>query len=862
MPGRFQNFAPFTRYYLVACFKDKLVCQLITRVSGSVLACFCRVVAGCLASPCGVGQLRPGLLGVLLLLALAPAAHAQVPGEITGTLLDQRTRQPLPFATVVLRRAPDSTLVTSTQTGENGTFGLQRVEPGAYLLRVEALGYRPARQLLTLTSTAPGRALGEWLVAPGAVRLTEVRVQAEKAAIVDDLDKKVINVSKDLNSAGGTAADVLQKVPSVAVDENGQVSLRGNSSVTIYLDGKPAPSSLRLDQLPASRLESIEVITNPGAKYSAEGTGGIINLVQKKQTEPGWNGDALATVGTRDKYSAALNVNRKAGKFNFFGSADGLANHFRGSSGLQQVATVAGRTASTEQTGSSRRDQRNWGARLGADYALRDQQTLSLTAQFYKNDLHQTSDFTTLLTRGTDPVISLLNQNTEADNLYNAQISGNYRRTWESQPGRELTASATYVLDGGTVLPTQRVLDGPANYPRQARQQLLDVVIHYPSAQVDYVHPLGEGRRWGAGLKSYVMVSPGTADYGVQAAGSDEFVRQAAQSYSYHYQRLIQQGYGSYQHKAGKWDFQAGLRAEFTGLRARVQPTGSASQQFLNLFPSATVARTLPHEQRLQLSYSRRLQRPGLLQLIALPIYTDARNYVVGNPDLRPEYVHVAELGHQVSWGGTTLSTTLFGRFSSQAIQSLRTIDTAATRLSGQPDFIARTSYDNLGHTASYGLEASLTQPVTGWWKIIANGSFYRNQVASYAGAGTRANFTGTAYVLNTFSPTKTLTMQLSGNYRAPLVVPQGRLLAVYGVDVALRQRILHERAALTLRVSDVFNTRRQYTQLAAEGLTADFQTKYETRVGYLGFTWFLGGKKPASSLDNQPQGDSGGFGG
>ena len=274
------------------------------------------------------------------------------------------------------------------------------------------------------------------------------------------------------------------------------------------------------------------------------------------------------------------------------------------------------------------------------------------------------------------------------------------------------------------------------------------------------------------------------------------------------------------------------------------------------------MARQLSADQRLQLSYSRRLQRPGLLQLIALPIYTDARNYVVGNPDLRPEYVHVAELGHQVSWGATTLSTTLFGRFSSQAIQSLRTIDTAATRLSGQPDFIARTSYANLGHTANYGLEASLTQPITTWWKLIANGSFYRNQVTSYSGEGTRANFTGTAYLLNTFTPIKTLTMQLSGNYRAPLVVPQGRLLAVYGVDIALRQRLLHERAALTLRVSDVFNTRRQYTQLAAEDLTTDIQTKYETRVGYLGFTWFLGGKKPANALDSQPQGDSGGFGG
>jgi outer membrane receptor protein involved in Fe transport len=781
---------------------------------------------------------------------------------VSGALLDQHTRQPLQFANVVLRRLPDSTVVAATQTAESGAFALAGLPLGRYVLRAEALGYRPANRPLALDAATPVVHLGEWLAAPAAVQLGGVVVQGEKAVLVEDLDKKVINVGKDLNSVGGTAADVLQKVPSVAVDENGQVSLRGNAGVTLYLDGKPAPSSLRLDQLPASRLETIEVITNPGARYSAQGAGGIINLVQKKQGPNGYNGDTQATVGTRAKYSASLSLSRKVGKLNFYGNVNGLNNEFRGSSALQQVATAESRTTATDQAGRTARHQSNKALRLGLDYDPRPEQHLSLTAELYKNDLRQTSDFATLLARDAGPALALQNQNLEADNLYTGRVSGSYRRTWAAQPGRELTASATYTLDGGTVTTEQRVLDGPADYPQQARRQLLDVTIHLPSAQADYVHPLGEKRRWGAGVKTDFMLTPGTADYAVQPAAGAEFVPQAAGSYRYSYQQVIPQAYGTYQQQAGPWSYQAGLRAEFTGLRARVQPSGSASQRIFNLFPSATVARTLPHSQRLQLSYARRLNRPNFLQLVALPIYSDARNYVVGNPDLRPEYVHVAELGHQVSWQATTLSTTLFGRFTSQAIQSLRTLDTLATRLSGQPDFIARTSYANLGRTASYGLEMSLTQPITTWWKLIANGSFYRSQVASYAGDGTRANFTGTAYLLNTLSPTKTLVLQLSGNYRAPQVVPQGRVLAVYGVDVALRQRLWHDRAALTLRVSDVFDTRRQRTQLAAAGLTADLQTKYETRVGYLGFTWFLGSNKPASNPDNQPSGDTGGMGG
>ena len=853
--------APFTRYYLVSCIATKFVSQLVTNRIEKTGAQLPRQFPGYLRAARRGGR-RLWWLALLAVSWWPGALAAQTLGEVSGTLLDQSTRQPVPFANVLLLRLPDSTLVANTQTAENGTFALTNLALGRYLVRAEALGYRTDHRPVALGAAVPVVRLGELLVAPVAVQLGGVVVQGEKAAMVNELGKITLNVSKDLNSAGGTAADVLQKVPSVAVDDNGQVSLRGNSSVTLYLDGKPAPPNLRLDQLPASRLETIEVITNPGAQYSAQGTGGIINLVQKKQTKDGWNGDALATVGTRDKYSGSLSLSRKVGKLNFYSNANGLNNRFRGSSALRQVATAEGRTTATDQVGRTARYQANEALRLGVEYAWSPEQTLTLTTEFYKNDLHQTSDFTTLLTRSPGPAITLQNQNLETDNLYTARLASNYRRTWAAHPGRELTASATYVLDGGTVTTEQRVLDGPANYARQARRQLLDVTIHMPSAQVDYVHPLDEKRRWGAGLKTDVLVTPGTADYAVQPAAGAEFISQEAGSYRYHYRQVIPQAYGTYQQKTGRWDYQAGLRAEFTGLQAQVLPAGSASQRIFNLFPSATVARTLPHEQHLQLSYARRLNRPNFLQIVALPIYSDARNYVVGNPDLRPEYVHVAELGHQVAWRATTLNTTLFGRFASQAIQSLRTIDTLATRRSGQPDFITRTSYANLGRTASYGLEISLTQTMTTWWKLTANGSFYRNQVASYAGAGTRANFTGTAYVLNTFSPTKTLAVQLSGNYRAPLVVPQGRLLAVYGVDVALRQRLFRDRAALTLRVSDPFNTRRQYTQLAADGLATDLRTKYETRVGYLGFSWFLGAKKAASTIDNQPKGDTGGMGG
>ncbi len=793
---------------------------------------------------------------LLLLLLAGGAVRAQGGGSVTGTLRDARTGEPLPFANVLLLHAPDSTLLVAGQTAEGGTFTFDKVLPGTYWVRVAALGYQPARQRIALTAARPNAPLGDWRVAPAAVQLGGVQVRGEKAALDDDLDKKVINVAQDLNGAGGTAADLLQKVPAVTIDQEGRASLRGNANVTIYLDGKPAPSTLRLDQLPASRLATIEVLTNPGAKYTAEGTGGIINLVQKKQSEAGWNGLAQLTLGTRAKYSGSLSLNRKVGRLNVFGSYDGLAYHFRGSSALQQVATAGGFTTRTDQTGSSRRAPANQGFRLGAEYALSPTQRLTLTGLLNTTKLRATEDFATLLTRDARTSLALQNQNFFNQDLQDTHATLDYHQTWAAHPGRELTASATYIDDRGPTQTGQRVVDGPPGYPRQERRQALTATSAITVAQLDYVHPLGEKGRWSTGIKLNALTTNGGVDYQVQAGSSPEFTRLDSLSNTYRYQQVVPAGYATFQQTQGSWSYQGGLRAEHTTVRADLVPAGTVRQQYLNFFPSATLTRTLPGEQRLRLSYSRRLNRPGFLQVMPLAFYSDARNYRVGNPALRPEYVQVAELGHQVSWQATSLTTTLFGRFTTQAIQGLRAIDTVATRLSGQPDFITRTSYLNLGRTASYGLETSLNLPITAWWKLLATGSFYRNEVTSYTGEGTRAAFNGAAYLLNTFTPTKTLDAQLSGNFRGPQLVPQGRIGAVYGVDMALRQRLWQERATLTFRVTDVFNTRRQRVQLDADGLAAAYQTKYETRVGYLTFTWFLGSKKPAGKIEDAPRGD------
>ncbi|OUJ70543.1 TonB-dependent receptor domain-containing protein [Hymenobacter crusticola] len=799
------------------------------------------------------------------LVALFPLGlQAQNGGTVSGKLQDQSNNQPLPFANVVLLKTQDSSFVAGAQTSENGAFAVEKVATGTYLLRATVVGYQPFRKTVALTATAPSIQLGTLRVAPSAVQLKGVVVQGEKAAVVDNLDKKVINVSKDLNSTGGTAVDVLQNVPSVSVDQSGQVSLRGTPNVTIYVDGKPAPSTFRLDQLPASRIENVEVITNPSARYSAAGSGGVINITLKKQQKDGWNGQAVANVGTQDKYNTSLNLNRKAGKLNFFGSYDGSDNRWHGAGDLHQVATVGNSTTRTDQDSRNVSHNSYHGGRVGLDYDLTDNQKLTVAADLSRNKGWERENLTTLLTRNNDAPLALRNLGYDDEQQRELDLSTDYRRTWAGQKGRELTANVTYVDVDVDVTVGQRVLDGPIEYPKQERQQKYDVGLSLLMGQVDYVHPLGEKSHLDVGLKTENLFTNGGVEYLLQDADAATFTRQDAFSYNYRYERNVHAGYATYQAEVGKWNYQGGLRAEYTNLTGNVVPSfGNFNQHFLNVFPSATVARTLAGDQRVQLSYSRRLNRPDFMQFLALPIYSDQRNYRIGNPNIRPEYVNAFELGHQVSLGQMSLTSTLFWRQTNQSLQSIREIDTAATRLSGQPDFITRTSYRNFGQTNNYGAELSITQPVAKWWKITASGSFFRNELTSFSGDGrNRANYTGTARLMNTFNPTKTLDVQLTSNYRGAVITAQGRMASVYSTDVALRQRLFNDKAALTLRLSDIFNTKRQYTELYSEGLTANFHNKRETRVGYLGFTYYFGNSKPAKKIEQGPKSGGGGFGG
>ena len=810
-------------------------------------------------------------------------------GGISGRLVEAGTSKPVPFSDVLLLRATDSTLVAVAQTSEQGGFRTLNLPYGTYLLRVQDLNYRVLRRRFNLTASAPTIEFPAFeMAAASATQLGEIVVTAQKATVVEELGKRVINVEKDLGSIGGTAANVLQNVPSVSVDVNGTVSMRGTSNLTILIDGKPAgvgngaAGGPRLDQIPASRIAQVEVITNPSAKYDAAGGGGVINLITKKDHKNGTNGTATLNLGTQDKYAGTLSLNRKQGKVNWQASYDGRDVNYQSHGHAEQTAHLLWgqlpATVTTTQNGTGSERHVNNTLTVGTEIELPKSQTLSLSVQ--PGTERNLESERQVLTQRTNngPVTSTRGQQDLDVKVKLLEFSGNYRRAWSTHEGRALTANLGGVVIDANVPVVQRQFTeaGSPALAQPGTRQHLSLLGNIQFGQIDYVHPLVTSKgRLEAGVKVERQSNRGANAFGYATSESvsSPFADDPTRSLTYTFEQVVPAGYVTLQQPLGKkWSTQLGLRGELTHNAgsimggAGIDQRGSLTQDYFNLFPSALISRELGKEagqNRLQLSYARRLDRPNFMQQLPLAIYQDPRSYRLGNPRLRAEYSHNIELGHQLTLGAATLTSTLYSRITTDAIQRLRYVDTLATRLAGPgAGLVTAETYLNAGTTTNFGAEFSLSQPLAKWWRINASTSLYRAQIASNGLGTNRQALVGTVRLTNNFTIRPTLDVQLSGNLRSAQITAQDRQLPQGEVDLALRQRLFSDRAALTLRLADVLNTQQSRAEISTNALSSYRYSKDESRVAWLGFTWYIGASKAKPGrIESAPQG-GGGFGG
>ncbi len=696
---------------------------------------------------------------------------------IKGTVLAATDSTPIGYASVLLKQK--DSLIKGYNLLADGRFSIQAL-PGKYKLEIFHVTHEP----LTLNILVKG---GESQIDLGKLFLKELKaktlenivVQAEKSSMQLSLDKKIFNVGKDLANAGGNASDILQNIPSVSVDPEGGVKLRGSDNVRILIDGKPSglvsiKGGSGLQQLQASLVERVELITNPSARYEAEGMAGIINIVLKKDRRQGFNGSFELITGQPVNYGAAANLNYRKKNINFFINY-GLAYRIQpGKSEIYQEVFGKDTTFIFSQRDKVRFTGLNNNIRGGLDYFFNDKNVLTAAYLYRKSEGNRIRNF-----RYDDyynnirNLAGYINRTQDEDEVEpNSEVSLNYKRNFIKK-GHELTAEIkyidywensdqTYTQNGfnadGSVLPAKTFLQKSLNDEFE-KQWLF---------QLDYIQPIGKEGKFEAGLRSSFrnMVN----DFIVtQRATDGSFNTIAGLDNIFVYDENIHGAYGILGNKTGKVSYQAGLRAEWTDVTTTLKETNERNpRDYVNLFPSAHLTYEMPMNNGLQLSYSRRVRRPFYNDLSPYVTFSDNRNFFSGNPDLDPEFSNVIEAGHIKTFEKGSVTTSIYHRSTKGRIERIRKVDELGN---------AVTRTENLLSEKAFGFEFTSGYSPYKWWKIDFNFNFFHAEID---GSNILADFYARTFSwfarqTSRFNVKKGFDVQCRMNYEAPQKTVQGR---------------------------------------------------------------------------------------
>jgi outer membrane receptor protein involved in Fe transport len=800
----------------------------------------------------------------LLILLLTLASSGLVPAQtnaqsfsVTGTLLDEQ-KAPVPFANVVLYQQSDSAQVTGAVSDDAGKFSL-RAKPGNYFIRISVLSYAD-KKIPRVAVAGRDVSLGNISLKASAEQLDEVVVKGQKNQMEMQLDKRVFNIAQDLSNIGGNAAEILDNVPSVAVDVEGNVSLRGSQNVRILIDGKPSglagissPDALR--QLQGNLIERIEVITNPSSRYEAEGEVGIINIVLKKNVNQGVNGSFTLNAGHPANYGGSFDLNYRKNKINLFA---GYAINYRSTPGFgssfQQFrsTTTSGPDTAFSYAETNRRTRGgiSHNVRFGMDYYLNENNIITGSVLYRRSDGRNSSRYQyTDFDGNGDLVQTVLRREQEKEPENNIEFSLGYRKEF-AQKGRSLTADFKWIETDEIEL---------AGYEEQRPEAL---VIQRASNtedernvifQLDYVHPFGAKGKWEAGLRS-----------GNRRLQNDFLAEQQNEAGNFEvysgldnnliYVENIHAAYVMAGNQLGKFSLQAGLRGELSDISTQLPEENIENNRlYFNLFPSAHLSYEINKNRSVQLSYSYRLSRPGFRELLPFSGFSDTRSLNVGNPQLNPEYTHSMEAGYLLNWESGSILSSAYYRHRTGVIQRITIVDSVGFR---------RIFPVNLATQDAYGLEFNVSYTLQNWWRLNGNVNFYRSVTnGSYEGENLFADtYTWNSRVTSKMTFFKKYDFQAGINYRAPQQIPQGRQLSTYSLDLGLTRDILKGKGTLTLSVRDLLNTRKRRTIIDEPELYSNSVFQWNARQVLLSFNYRLNRNK--DTRNRQENSDSGSDGG
>lgn len=779
-------------------------------------------------------------------------------GKVSGRLIGTK-KVPLAYATVTLLRS-DSSVVSGDLSKDDGNFSISPTGAGKFMLRINAIGYKDRIiDGINISQDDPNRTLGNISLSQTAQALKAVEVVGEKAIMEMKVDKKVFNVEKNITTAGGSATDVLQNVPSVSVDADGNLSLRGKSDVTVLIDGKPATLlgsdvASALQSLSASSIESVEVITNPSAKYDAQGMTGIINIVTKKDRKFGLNGNASIGAGTRDKYNASLGLNLHRGKWNvFFNSNLRLHNTFHNvtTNRSDKVADSLGdRSYYTYE--HVPRHFYGWFNTLGATWDIDDKNSITVTgnANLMQHGYEDSSDYFVMIPE-TDTLLHQYRYSKSIGDLLGLSASANYKHKFKKK-------DEEFVFDANfSRFHADRSQDYLTRYYEPV--SLYDIEetapgkggTHNLTLTADYTDPLfTTNGKLGFGLKTQINSFNSKNDPLLDTAYFDNHTSpqylDTALWATYDYLQQVHAAYVNWNDQVGKFSYQAGLRVEdaiYDGTN-KVPVDTSFHNSFLGLFPSAFISYQLPKQQSVYLNYSRRTNRPNFFQMMPYKDLSNPSTVNQGNPDLIPEFIHNVELSYnkQTAKGDNVILSAYYQYTKNLIERVITTINSGelAGRLMTQPR--------NIASGTTYGFEATGRFQLMPFWDATLNVNAFQNKIEIG-----NADTSVTKYLTDTkgfswFGKLNTnlrlpagFSIQLNGNYESPKVVAQGRILESYWIDAALKKNFFKGKASLTVNCSDIFKTRRFINEYDLPAYSQQIDREKETRIGNVTFSYRFG---------------------
>ncbi|QQL49800.1 TonB-dependent receptor domain-containing protein [Mucilaginibacter ginkgonis] len=800
------------------------------------------------------------------ILFLATLAHAQTGGSVSGKLVDGANGQPLEFATVSLINKADNKPFRSTQTALGGGFNITGVPNGTYIFRASFVGYISFSNDNVLISGAA--------INLGAVKLTtakgvlkEVQVTAQRSQIQLSTDKKVFSVDQSLVSQGGSATDLLSNVPSVQVDVDGNINLRGSSDVRILINGKPSAltgANLAdiLQSIPASSIENIEVITNPSSKYDAEGQSGIINIVLKRNAQVGFNGSASVTAGTQHTYNTSLNLAYQTKAVNLYTNYSFRKGTRIGNGTSHTITNGSTGTITQDQVADQSFNINSNNIRSGVDFYLDKKTTLSLTnnINIRTNDRLQ-NGFTNLA--GPTILETITRNNTSNGSGHNLDFNLDFSHKYK-KPQQELTANIGYSTsknDNTDYLNTLYNYQFSGQLPTGYNSLQNNFNLgnqHNLNLQADYVLPL-KNSRLEMGYRSTFNKTDNnyTVDTLNQVAG--RFVRADTLGNLFTYNEQVHALYTNYQHSFGNFSLQAGLRAEDAHITTQTTVLNNVenhNQDYFRIYPSVFLTQKLTENQTLQLSYSRRVSRPRDRQISPFLDRSDRQNYQQGNPNLRPEDTHAFELSYINYFKALTLTSSLYYRKTLDDIQRIQT-------LYGNSSTITLTTFDNVTSASNGGYELIAKLTPSKIIDLTGNVNVYYRSINGNALQGIRSS-SGTSFNGNltaNVKPLPKLGFQIRGDYQGRQVTAQGTQNALYGVDGGLKYDIT-KTLNFSANARDIFNTRK-FSNTVTSGDGRLFQTsdrRFATRIVLFTLSYrfgqTVGGNKQQRKKQDQQRDD------